>query len=198
MNVLIGCEESGKVRDEFLALGHNAFSNDIIQARNGGPHLQMCVTKAIDYMDWDIIILHPDCTAVCVAGNRHYAGTEARANQVEWIISLWKQAKQKAKIGVALENPASVIWPKLRPIADMVQFIQPWQFGHKEQKKTGLALDRLPPLKEVQNVYSEMMKLPIHIRERIWSMGPSETRKRDRSETYSGIAKAMANQWGSL
>lgn len=89
MNILVGCEESGAVRDAFLALGHNAFSNDILPARNGGPHLHCCVLEAINSrQDWDIIILHPDCTTVCVAGNRYYAGTPERAAQIEWISAM--------------------------------------------------------------------------------------------------------------
>lgn len=65
MRILIGCEESGKVRDAFIKLGHDAWSNDLIPARNGGAHLQKCVKKAIvEDWPWDIIILHPDCTAL--------------------------------------------------------------------------------------------------------------------------------------
>jgi hypothetical protein len=198
MNVLIGCEESGAVRDAFRKRGHNAYSNDIQETSQPGPHLLMCVMDALDWLDWDVIILHPECKTVCVAGNRHYAGTPARAAQVDWIEQLWRAAKLKARKGVALENPASVIWPRLRPQADQVQFIQPWQHGHLEQKKTGLALDRLPPLKETNNVYAQMMRLPQSQREKVFFMTPSAERSKLRSKTYSGIADAMAEQWGDL
>lgn len=198
MNVLIGCEESGVVRDAFRARGHNAYSNDIQETSAPGPHLLMCVMDALDWMDWDLVILHPECRTVCVAGNRHYAGTKERADQVDWICRLWIKAKAKARKGVALENPASVIWPKLRPLSDGVQFVQPWQFGHLEQKKTGLALDRLPPLEETNNVYNQMMRLPQSERERVFFMAPSAERTKLRSKTYSGIADAMAERWGEL
>lgn len=67
MRVLVGCEESGKVRDAFAKLGHDAWSNDIIPARNGGNHMEMDVMKAIYNGLWDIIILHPPCTALSLS-----------------------------------------------------------------------------------------------------------------------------------
>ena len=75
-------------------------------------------------------------------------------------------------------------------------YVQPWQFGHMEQKKTGLHLHNLKPLIEEDNVYLEMMQLPKNIRERIHYLPPSKDRWKIRSTTYPGIAKAMANQWG--
>ena len=189
MRVLVGCEESGKVRDAFAALGHDAWSNDIIPARNGGKHLQMCVTKAIvEYGNWDLIILHPDCTKIAVSGNRWYGrgkeGYQGRLNALEWTRELFNLAARSCE-RVCLENPVGVLGV-LRGISP--QYVQPYQFGHSETKKTGLWLHGLPPL------------IPTNIVEpteqRIWKMPPSPTRKRDRSETYQGIADAMANQWG--
>lgn len=202
MDVLIGCEESGKVRDAFLRRGHNAVSNDLVDARNGGPHLKMDVMRALWVRNWDLIILHPDCTAMAVSGNRYYGAGKAdhwqREAQVDWTLHLWAVAKARARVGVVLENPASVIFPKLKERGAVVQYIHPWQHGHMEQKKTGLALDRLPLLKETNNVYEEMMKLPSKERERIWNMPPGANRKRDRSETFDGIAEALADQYGVL
>jgi hypothetical protein len=203
MKVLVGCEESGKVRDAFLRRGHDAWSNDLIPARNGGgPHLQMDVMQALYEDDWDLAILHPDCTSMAVSGNRYYGKGKPdhwqRLGQVQWTVELWEKAKRRAKKGVVLENPASVIFPALRARGAVIQYIHPWQHGHMEQKKTGLALDRLPPLEETNNVYEEMMKLPSKERERIWSMPPGPNRKRDRSETFDGIAEALAEQYGSL
>lgn len=189
MRVLVGCEESGKVRDAFARLGHDAWSNDLIPARNGGKHLQVDVMDAITSSDWDIIILHPSCTAMSLSGNRWYGKGMPRHKQrkddVEWTITLWELAKKHSKIGCALENPTSVIWYYIgKP-----QYIQPWQFGHGETKKTGIITDGLPPLKPTNIVTGR--------EQRIWKMAPSPTRKRDRSETYQGIADAMADQWGS-
>ena len=200
MRVLIGCEESGKVRDAFIARGHDAWSNDLVPARNGGNHLQMCVTKAIkDYGPWDIIILHYDCTKTAVSGNRWYGkntqGYKERLEDISFACALWELAKQHALIGCAYENPVSVIWDYIgKP-----QYIQPWHFGHKETKKTGLRLHKLPFLKPTHIVGPPPID-PIERKswERIWRMPRSVTRKRDRAETYSGIAEAMADQWGRL
>ena len=189
--VLVGCEESGKVRDAFLKRGHDAWSNDLQPARNGGPHIQRCVTKAIRfYGPWDIIILHPECTALSLSGNRWYGIgmplNDKREEAIEWTGTLWRLAKMYARIGCALENPAGVIWQHIgRP-----QYIQPWQFGHGETKKTGILAHNLPPLVPTNIVEGR--------EQRIWKMAPSPTRKRDRSETYQGIADAMADQYGEL
>lgn len=191
MRVLVGCEESGKVRDAFIAKGHDAWSNDLVEARNGGPHLRKCVKRAIvEDGPWDIIILHPDCTRLSLSGNRWYGvnmpNHDARIEAVLWTIDLWDLAKKHARIGCALENPTGVIWKYI----GAPQYVQPWMFGHGETKKTGLRLDRLPELKPTNIVEGR--------EQRIWKMGPSPTRKRDRSETFAGIAEAMADQWGSL
>jgi len=190
MRVLIGCEESGKVRDAFQKLGHDAWSNDLLPTRQGIKHLQCDVFEAMAFAKWDIIILHPDCTALSLSGNGTYgAGKEKyhkRIEAIEWTIRLWEAAKFYAVHGCALENPTSVIWQHLgKP-----QYIQPYQYGHGETKKTGILLHNLPEL------------IPTNIvdgrEQRIWKMAPSPNRKRDRAETYQGIADAMASQWGRI
>ena len=199
MRVLIGCEESGTVRRAFRERGHDAWSCDLLPARDKDAHhfdgdiLYHLGATAF----WDLIILHPDCTKVAVCGNKTWAGTDARYAQVEWILRLWALAKNRSP-RVALENPASVIWPPLRRAGATVQFIHPWQHGHPEQKKTGLALHGLPPLVESNNVHAKMMGLTPQERERVFRMAPGADRKRDRSKTYEGIADAMADQWGNL
>ena len=198
MRVLIGCEESGVVRDAFEKRGHDAWSNDLIPARNGGKHLQKCVKRAIvEDGPWDVIILHPDCTKVTVSGNSTYGTGMPKNNErfeaIEWTNDLFALAIKHAKKGVALENPVGVLG-KMSGIKAI--YIHPWQFGHPEQKKTGLWLHRLPPLEPTKNVYEEMMKLPKCKRERNHYMSPGPNRKRDRSETYKGIADAFAEQWG--
>lgn len=195
MRVLVGCEESGTVRDAFAARGHDAWSNDLIPARSGGKHLQMCVKEAItQHGPWDIIILHPDCTAMTVAGNRWYSETLARRDAVIWTENLWILAKKYAIVGCAIENPVSVLWNALgKP-----QYVQPWQFGTKETKNTGILTDRLPPL-EATNIVGPPPATGSDERkswEVVWRMAKSPTRKRDRSKTNAGIAKAMAEQWG--
>lgn len=201
MRVLITHEESGVVRDAFLRLGHDAVSCDIIPSRRPGPHLQMCAKEAIArHGPWDIIIMHPDCTEMTVAGNRWYgrgtAGFPKRLAAIEWTVDLWLLAKAHARIGCALENPVSVIWEHIgKP-----QYVHPWQFGHKETKKTGILTDRLPPL-EPTDIVGPPPATGTNERkawEVVWRMAKSPTRKRDRSETKTGIANAMVQKWGNL
>lgn len=201
LRVLVGCEESGVVRNAFLAMGHDAYSNDLIPARNGGPHLQMCVKEAIvRFGPWDIIILHWECTAMAVSGNRHYAegtpGWPQRCAALDWAEDLWNLAKKYARIGCAFENPASVLWSRIgKP-----QYVQPHNFGHPEFKKTGIKTYRLPLLVHTQEITPVPKRGTPEAKswERVWRMGKSPTRKRDRSETFLGIASAMALQWGCL
>lgn len=203
MRVLVGCEYSGTVRDAFNAIpGVEAWSCDIIGTERDAPHHFIGnIFSLLDgtFVDakYDLIILHPPCTAMAVCGNRHYAGTQEREKAIKWTMDLWELAKTKAK-SVALENPASVIFPHLRKAGAEVQYIQPYQFGHMEQKKTGLALHNLPLLKPTNDVYDEMMELPKKERERVFYMSPSEDRGKERARFYTGIAKAMADQWGSI
>lgn len=205
MKVLIGCEESQVVCKAFRDDGHGAYSCDILPTRGNPEWHYQCDIMAhlITVPDrfYDLIILHPDCTAMAVCGNSTYAEGaplhHMRLEAIDWTIKLWNLAKQSGK-RVALENPASVIFPHLRKIGAVIQYIHPWQFGHPEQKKTGLALYNLPELVAENNVYTEMMKLPKKERERVHYMSPGINRKRDRSETYFGIAQAFKNQWVSL
>lgn len=200
MRVLVACEESGVVRDAFRARGHDAWSNDLQPARHGGPHLQMdCLYAVEKYGPWDIIIFHPDCTKMAMSGNRHYGRGNPRHNErvesISWTVGMWELIKVKAHVGACMENPQSVLWSH---ISEKPQWIQPNMFGHPEQKKTGLALDRLPRLRATKDVLLEMQLLPRNQRERIHFMAPGPNRKRDRSETFLGIAEAKADQWGSL
>lgn len=191
MDVLVGCEESQAVCLAFLKEGHNAWSCDIQPCSGGRPdrHLQMDVEQAIDSRDWDIIILHPPCTAIAVSGNRWYGIGKARHIEriaaLAWTLKLWRKAKARAKIGVALENPVGVL--SKHPEFGVPQYIQPWQFGHGETKKTGLWLFNLPPLKPTNIVEGR--------EQRVWKMPPSADRAKLRSKTYAGIANAMASQW---
>ena len=200
LDVLIACEYSGTVRDSFLRLGHNAWSNDIIDTdTRPDRHIKGDCVAAINSRRWDIIIIHIPCTAMGVCGNGTY-GTgkpkhHERIEALEWSLSVWDAAvKQSDK--VAMENPASVLFPALRSLKEAdIQYIQPWMFGHKEQKKTGLALHGLPQLQPTNNVYDEMMLLPKKERERIFYMSPGKDRGKERARFYTGIAEAMAEQW---
>jgi hypothetical protein len=198
--VLIPCEFSAINRDEFRRRGHDAWSNDLLPTE-GDPrwHIQGDCRDAISSQHWDLIIMHIPCTAMGVCGNRTYGIGKPRHSErisaLKWSIETWGLACAHAD-RVALENPASTIFPLLRERGADVQYIQPWQHGHMEQKKTGLALVNLPRLTPTNDVYDEMMKLPRKDRERVFFMSPSSTRAHERSRFYTGIAKAMDEQWG--
>lgn len=190
MRVLIGCEESGIVCKAFRDAGHEAYSCDLLPTR-GNPNWHYCNNVMLiigSSGPWDLIILHPDCTAMAVSGNRWYGRNmplhQKRLDAIEWTIDLWNFAVSRSP-RVALENPVSVVFKHLPNL----HYLQPWQFGHGETKKTGFALHGLEPLVPTDIVTGR--------EQRVWKMGPSENRKRDRSTTFTGIAAAMAQQWGN-
>jgi hypothetical protein len=190
MRVLIGCEESQVVCKAFRDAGHEAYSCDLQPTRGQAEwHFQRDIMEVIPTQQWDLIILHPDCTAMAVSGNRWYGKGMPRHRErqkaIEWTLKLWELAKRHSS-KVALENPVSVIFKYL----PNVHYIQPYNFGHGETKKTGFALHNLGPLQPTNKVAGR--------EQRIWKMPPSPTRKRDRSTTYTGIAEAMASQWGRI
>ena len=202
MRVLIACEYSGTVRDAFINRGHEAISCDLLPTDAEGPHHQGDVIEYLNGFDdgyFDLIIAHPECTKLCVSGNAHYGEGKPRYSErlasVEWTMMFWELSKLKAK-RVCFENPVGV----LSRLGGLVKasYVQPYQFGHKEQKKTGLHLHELPALQDTNNVYLEMMKLPKRERQRMHYLPPSPDRWKIRSTTFKGIAEAMADQWGCL
>lgn len=192
MRVLIACEYSGRVRDAFLAKGHEAMSCDLLPTDTPGPHYQGDVFDVVDY-PWDLMIAHPPCTDLSVSGAAWFAKKKMVGAQQASASFFLKLAKLDIP-RIAIENPVCVmssLWRKPD------QVIQPWMFGHMEQKATCLWLKGLKPLQETNNVKDEMMQLPKNVRERLHYLPPSEDRWKLRSETYQGIANAMAEQWGN-
>jgi len=188
VNVLLGCEYSGKVREAFRKLGHDVTSCDLLPSDDNSPnHIQGDVIDVIKSRRWDLIIIHPPCTALAVSGNRWYGRGmpkhQERIDSIEWTMALWEEAKKYAPM-VAMENPVGVLPMKAS------QYIQPWQFGHGETKKTGLWLHNLPDLVPADVVEGR--------EQRIWKLPPSADRWKIRSETYQGIADAMADQWSVM
>lgn len=190
LDILVGCEESQEVVKALREIGHNAKSCDVQECSGGMPehHYQMDVFEAIRMQKWDLIILHPPCTKIAVSGNRWYGMGQPRHNErieaVQWTQKLWNEATSVCG-AVALENPVGV----LNKMGDFPKpsYVQPWQFGHGETKRTGFWLYGLEPLKPTDIVEGR--------EQRIWKMPPSEDRAKLRSKTYSGIAKAIAQQW---
>ena len=185
MDILIACESSGTVREAFRALGHDAWSCDLLPPDDHSLyHIEGDCWAAIECQHWDLIIMHPPCTALCVSGNRHYGEGkpkhQLRKDSIVWTMSLWAHACNNAD-HVAMENPIGVI-----PMPAS-QTIQPWQYGHGETKATCLWLHNLPlltPTNVVEGRDDRIHKLP-----------PSPDRWKIRSKTYQGIADAMASQW---
>jgi len=203
MKVLIGCEESQIVCQAFRDRGHEAYSCDLESTR-GNPdwHFQQDVMTLLTHeQKWDLIILHPDCTAMAVSGNRWYGQNmplhAKRIAAVEWTLNLWIKAVEVCH-RVVIENPKSVIFPVLRKYMAITQYVQPSMFGHTENKETGFALHGLPELTPTNDVSGLMKTMSKAETDRVHRMPPGPNRKRDRSVTYQGIADAMADQWGKL
>jgi hypothetical protein len=185
MNVLVGFEQSQEVTAAFIALGHSAMSCDLnYPGAKGLPHYQGDFFD-MDFSAYDLVIVHPPCTHISLSGNRWYAGTEYRQQAAEFIWRVWNIPVAR----LALENPKGQINTYL-PDMPTPQYIQPWQFGHGETKETGLWLRGLPPLVPTDIVDGR--------EGRVWRMAPGPDRQRERSKTYPGIAKAMANQWSEF
>lgn len=185
VRVLVACECSGKVRDAFIARGHEAMSCDIEPTDRPGPHYQGDVFDVIDY-PWDLMIAFPPCTHQAVSGAKHFEAKRMDGRQQSGVSFFMRLAKCDIPMK-CLENPVSIIsslWRKPD------QIIQPWQFGHGETKSTCLWLEGLPKLEPTNIVEGR--------EQRIWKMPPSEDRAKLRSETFDGIAEAMADQWGDL
>lgn len=192
MKVAVICEYSGTVRDAFIANGHDAISFDLLPTDKPGPHYQGDITALpMDYWkQFDLAICHPPCTHLAVSGAAWFKDkVNEQAEALEFVRYLMALPIEK----IAIENPVSVISSKIRKPD---QIVQPFMFGHMEQKKTCLWLKNLPKLTETNNVYQQMMELPKNQRERLHYLPPSPGRWKLRSKTFDGLAKAMANQWG--
>lgn len=184
--VLIGCEESGKVRDAFRARGHEAYSCDLINTRADSTyHIVGDILEVImKHGPWDMMVCFPPCTHVCVSGARWWPmKTELQREALKFMRNLL----EAPILRIAMENPVGAFSTYYRKPD---QIIQPWMFGHGETKATCLWLEGLPLLTPTNIVAGR--------KARIHKMAPGPNRARDRSETYQGIADAMAEQWGAL
>jgi len=181
LKVLIGCEFTGIVRDQFRKQGHEAYSCDLLQTEtNPQWHIQKDVRTILND-NWDLGIFFPPCTHLCVSGARWFKEKQTeQQNALDFISRLLLCRIPK----IALENPIGIISTNIRKPD---QIIQPYQFGHGETKATCLWLKNLPKLKPTKLVSGRENK--------IWKMKPSKDRGLKRSRTYPGIAQAMTTQW---
>lgn len=181
MKVLVACEYSGIVRSAFAAKGHDAWSCDLLPTEIPGQHYQCDYRDIID-IGFDLIIAHPPCTYLAVSGARWWKDRQAeQAAAIEFFMSFIRPYFPK----IAIENPIGIMSTVYRKPD---QIIQPWMFGHGETKATCLWLKGLPPL-----IPTDIVNGREH---RVHRMTPGPNRGKERSRTFPGIARAMAEQWG--
>ena len=196
MRVLIACEYSGTVRDAFIAQGHDAISCDLLPTDKPGPHYQGDVFD-MDLGQFDLMVAHPPCTYLTNSGVCHLHKDAARWPKLFDGAAFFKRLLEAPIPRIAIENPIMHGYAKtLIGGVKQSQLVQPWWFGHTEQKATCLWLKGLPLLEKTNDVKREMMALPKNQRERLHYLPPSADRWKIRSTTYQGIADAMAEQWG--
>jgi site-specific DNA-cytosine methylase len=183
--VLVACEYSGRVRDAFAALGHDAWSCDLLPSDTPGQHYQGDVRDMLT-QPWDLMVCHPPCTHLSVSGARHFAAKQASGVQEE-ALEFVRMLLDADVPRICLENPVSIISTRIRKPS---QVVQPWMFGHGETKATCLWLKCLPKLVPTELVDGREPR--VHL------MPPGPNRWKERSRTYEGIASAMAVQWGPL
>lgn len=193
MRILVACEYSGAVRDAFIALGHDAVSCDLLPSDRPGPHHVGDVRDLLGG-GWDLMVAFPPCTFLCSSGLHWNSRVPGRAAQTEDALAFVRVLLDAPIPRIAVENPVGCISTRIRRPS---QIIQPWQFGHPESKTTCLWLSGLPPLAP-----TDVLPLPVRGR---WAnqtasgqnrLGPSPDRWKLRAATYSGVARAMAAQWG--
>ena len=196
MRVLIACEFSGTVRRAFTARGHDAWSCDLLPAEDGSN--RHIVGDARDLLNdgWDLAICHPPCTRLCNSGVRWLT----KAPPGRTLAEMWAELETGAALfsafwnaaipRIAVENPVMHKHAKalIEGYAPPAQSVQPWQYGHGEVKRTCLWLRGLPVLTPTDVVKGREA--------RVHRMPPGPNRGKERSRFFSGIADAMADQWG--
>tara|TARA_A100001515_G_scaffold52200_1_gene41217 strand:+ start:120 stop:743 length:624 start_codon:yes stop_codon:yes gene_type:complete len=194
MKVLVACEYSGIVREAFASKGHDAWSCDLLPTdQPSDKHIQGDVLEIINN-DWNLIIAHPPCTHLSVSGAARWAEKVADGRQqaaIKFVEDIWNANCPF----IAVENPVGALSTRSK-LGKASQYIQPYEFGHAEQKKTGLWLKGLPKL--IPTDVIDVSNLPNNQRQRLHYLPPSKDRWKIRSTTFQGIENAMADQWGNL
>lgn len=199
MRVLVACEFSGTVRNAFAARGHDAWSCDLLPSADGSNRHIVGDARVLLNEDWDLLMVaHPPCTRLCNSGVRWLSKPPTGRSLAEMHADLqagadlfsdfWNAPIER----IAIENPVMHGHAKalIRNYQPPTQSVQPWQFGHGETKRTCLWLKNLPPLRSTEIVPGREA--------RVHRMPPSAERWKERSRFFSGIAAAMAAQWGDL
>lgn len=204
MRVLVACEFSGRVREAFRAEGHEAWSLDLLPAEDGSKwHVQQDLFGFLEEnwynLEWDLLIAHPPCTYLSVSGLHWNKRRPGRAQKTSEAIAFCDAILRLDIPRICLENPVGALNTSLRKPD---QIIQPYEFGEDASKKTCLWLKGLPELKPTKLVQPRTVGGKPRWGNQTNSgqnrLGPSEDRWKERSRTYPGIARAMAQQWGRI
>ena len=205
MKVLVACEYSGVVRDAFLAQGHDAISCDLLPTESPGPHIQGDVRQLL-LEPWDLVVAHPPCTYLC-----HY--------QVQWKnwlkqLDFWDNAHEAIAFFIAcqnanaprvcVENPVPASWARAK-IGSPDDYVEPYFFDDPYRKKTGLWLKGIPPLMRGCRITDPVSWVAHNYSKKHadkhpqWKSLEGHARSgKDRARFWPGIARAMAQQWGTL
>jgi hypothetical protein len=194
VRVLVACEFSGIVRDAFRALGHDAWSCDLLPTETPGPHIQGDVLQTLGE-GWDLMVAHPPCTYLASSGLHWNTWRPERAALTEEALAFVLALADAPIPRIAVENPIGCLSTRWRKPE---QIIQPWQFGHDASKATCLWLKGLPLLHPTDVLPGgRTARRANQTASGQNRLAPSPTRWKERSVTYSGIATAMAAQWGT-
>ena len=193
MKILIGCEESGRVREAFRGVGHDAWSCDLLPCTENPSkcHIQDDLLKVIKSEKWDMIIAFPPCTHLAISGAKYFeekrkSGVQQEA--IKFVESIWDADCPK----IAIENPVGVLSTKSK--LGKPYYIQPYWFGDKHRKKTGIWSKGLPKL--VPTNMLDISKISDKELNKLYLLAPSPTRALMRSKTPHGLAQAIAEQFG--
>jgi len=197
MRVLVACEHSAVVREAFRRHGHDAVSCDLLPTEVAGPHIQGDVAEII-LQGWDMMLAFPPCTYLCSSGLHWNKRRPERAELTEKALKFVRLLLDAPIQKIVLENPVGCISTRIRKYD---QLIHPYHFGHDASKRTCLWLQGLPKLTPVDYVEPRMVGDKPRWGNQTDSgqnrLGPSQDRWKLRSQTYAGIAEAMAHQWGA-
>jgi len=199
LRVLIACEYSGTVRNAFLEAGHDAWSCDLLPSLDGSNRHITGDARTLLNDGWDLLMVaHPPCNRLCNSGVRWLH----KAPPGRTLEAMWAELDEGAELfstfwnapieRVCVENPVMHKYAKerIRNYEEPAQSVQPWQFGHGEVKRTCFWLRNLPPLVPTDIVEGRTARVHLAV--------PGPDRWKERSKFFSGIAKAMADQWGQL